>query len=115
MIARQDDGSLFAFHNVCRHRGSRIVSEGGHCEARRLTCPFHGFTYDLEGNVIDVPERDTFDPAHLEELIEQPLYYGDGPVPPGMIRATRSQCKQRGFGGVAAREEDTGGATACNE
>ena len=68
VIARQDDGSLFAFHNVCRHRGSRIVSEGGHCEARRLTCPFHGFTYDLEGNVVDVPERDTFDPAHLEGL-----------------------------------------------
>ena len=48
-------------------------------------------------------------PGHLEEfladftgpykrLVEQPLYYGDGPVPAGMIRATLSQCKQRGFG-----------------
>ena len=48
-------------------------------------------------------------PEHLEEfladfsggykkLVEQPLYYGDGPVPEGMIRATLSQCMQRGFG-----------------
>lgn len=49
------------------------------------------------------------DPTHLEEwladysgpykrLIEQPLYYGDGEVPHGMIRATLSQCRARGFG-----------------
>ena len=48
-------------------------------------------------------------PAHLEEFladhtgpykryIEQPLYYGDGPVPAGKIRATLSQCRSRGFG-----------------
>ena len=49
------------------------------------------------------------DPAHLEgflvdhtgpykRYIEQPLYYGDGPVPAGKIRATLSQCRSRGFG-----------------
>ena len=49
------------------------------------------------------------EPAHLEEFladnsgpykryIEQPLYYGDGPVPAGKIRATLSQCRSRGFG-----------------
>ena len=49
------------------------------------------------------------DPAHLEQfladysgpyekLIEQPLYYGDGPVPAGKFRATLSQCRSRGFG-----------------
>ena len=49
------------------------------------------------------------DPSHLEEFladnsgpykryIEQPLYYGDGPVPAGEIRATLSQCRSRGFG-----------------
>ena len=48
-------------------------------------------------------------PAHLEDFlaensgpykryIEQPLYYGDGPVPSGEIRATLSQCRSRGFG-----------------
>ena len=49
------------------------------------------------------------DPAHLEEfladfsapykkIVHQNLFYGDGAVPPGMIRATLSQCMQRGFG-----------------
>ena len=49
------------------------------------------------------------EPAHLEEFladnsgpyrryIEQPLFYGDGPVPAGKIRATLSQCRSRGFG-----------------
>ncbi len=68
VIARQGDADLKAFHNVCRHRGSRIVSESGHCETGRLTCPFHGFTYDLSGQLVSVPERSSFDPAHLEGL-----------------------------------------------
>ena len=49
------------------------------------------------------------EPADLEEFladnsgpyrkyIEQPLFYGDGPVPAGKIRATLSQCRSRGFG-----------------
>ena len=33
-----------------------------------------------------------------KKLIDQPLFYGDGPVPPGKIRATLSQCMQRGYG-----------------
>ena len=36
--------------------------------------------------------------APYKKLVEQPLYYGDGPVPEGKIRATLSQSKQRGFG-----------------
>ena len=41
VIARQLDGRLAAFHNVCRHRGARIVRESGHCESGQLGCPFH--------------------------------------------------------------------------
>ena len=73
VIARQPEGSLTAFHNVCRHRGARIVREGGHCESGRLICPFHSFVYDLEGRVTSVPERETFDPVHLEGLRAAPL------------------------------------------
>jgi phenylpropionate dioxygenase-like ring-hydroxylating dioxygenase large terminal subunit len=68
VVARGRDGSLAAFHNVCRHRGARIVSEGGHCESGQLTCPFHGFAYDLAGKVVGVPERESFDPEHLDGL-----------------------------------------------
>lgn len=73
VIARQADGGLAGFHNVCRHRGARIVSESGHCESGRLVCPFHAFAYDLEGRVVHVPERETFDPARLEGLRAPPV------------------------------------------
>ena len=36
LIVRQTDGGLAAFHNVCRHRGSRIVSKSGHCDTQSL-------------------------------------------------------------------------------
>ena len=68
VIARQESGALAAFHNVCRHRGARIVSESGHCETGHLRCPFHGFSYDLSGRLVGVPERETFDKAKLDGL-----------------------------------------------
>ena len=67
VVVRGSDGEVRAFHNVCRHRGSRIVSgEGG--GARRLTCPYHAWTYGLDGRLIGVPHREDYpglDPAAL--------------------------------------------------
>lgn len=51
IILRDKDDRIKAFHNVCRHRGSRICSTGdGH--ASRLTCPYHSWTYGLDGRLI---------------------------------------------------------------
>ena len=51
LIVRDRDGEVRAFHNVCRHRGSRIctASKG---KVANLTCPYHQWTYDLKGNLI---------------------------------------------------------------
>ncbi|MRI33169.1 Rieske (2Fe-2S) protein [Endozoicomonas sp. OPT23] len=51
LLVRDGDGSVEAFHNVCRHRGSRI------CNSRKgkvanLVCPYHQWTYDLKGNLL---------------------------------------------------------------
>jgi choline monooxygenase len=73
LIVCQEDGSLAAFHNVCRHRGSRLASESGHCEGGRFTCPFHGFVYDSTGDLVAVPERETFDAAALKGLRAAPV------------------------------------------
>jgi len=73
LVVRQPDGSLAAFHNVCRHRGARLVKESGHCEEGRFTCPFHAFVYDAKGAVVAVPERASFDAAHLEGLRAAPV------------------------------------------
>jgi choline monooxygenase len=68
VITRLDDGSVRAWHNVCQHRGARLVDGTGHCGRGRFTCPWHGFVYDLEGVVSSVPLRDTFDADVLRGL-----------------------------------------------
>lgn len=51
LIVRGEDGVVRAFHNLCRHRGSRVTAERqGHCE-RSFVCPFHGWVYNLDGTL----------------------------------------------------------------
>ena len=68
VITRQPDGSLAAFHNVCRHRGVAFVTEWQGCGARRFSCPYHGWVYDTTGKLVGVPERQDFAPEHLDGL-----------------------------------------------
>jgi glycine betaine catabolism A len=51
-ILRLDDGSIAAFHNTCRHRGSRILQQDTGVAGATLMCPYHRWTYDLSGRVI---------------------------------------------------------------
>jgi phenylpropionate dioxygenase-like ring-hydroxylating dioxygenase large terminal subunit len=50
IIVRNKDDEINALLNVCRHRGSRICIESKGC-SKRLTCRYHGWTYDLEGQL----------------------------------------------------------------
>lgn len=56
IVVRGSDGQARAFHNICRHRGSRLLGGGGGC-AKRIVCPYHAWTYDLGGRLTGVPER----------------------------------------------------------
>ncbi|MFO1090245.1 MAG: aromatic ring-hydroxylating dioxygenase subunit alpha [Hyphomicrobiales bacterium] len=57
LIVRGHDGEVRAFHNVCRHRGSRVVAtERGRCKAA-LVCPFHGWSFNLDGTLRAVPQK----------------------------------------------------------
>jgi glycine betaine catabolism A len=51
VIVRDRDGSIQAFHNSCRHRGSRICPTE-HGNAARLVCPYHQWTYQLDGRLM---------------------------------------------------------------
>lgn len=68
VLARLNDGSVAAWHNVCQHRGARLLKRSGHCPANRLACPWHGLQYDLTGEVKLVPLRKAFDEARLDGL-----------------------------------------------
>jgi phenylpropionate dioxygenase-like ring-hydroxylating dioxygenase large terminal subunit len=60
IVIRGADGAARAFGNVCRHRGSRLVDGTGGC-AKRLTCPYHGWTYAADGRLIGVPRKSDYD------------------------------------------------------
>ena len=51
LIVRGRDGEIRAFHNSCRHRGSLVCPPGNGTTAR-LTCPYHRWTYDLNGRLL---------------------------------------------------------------
>ena len=51
------DRRLRAFHNICRHRGTQLLRAAGKTQ-KAITCPYHDWTYDLEGALISVPEKE---------------------------------------------------------
>ena len=59
IVMRGADGELRAFQNACRHRGARLLDGSGHCE-RQITCPYHAWTYGLQGELARVPSARSF-------------------------------------------------------
>lgn len=60
LIVRGDDGVVRAFHNLCRHRGSRVVAhEQGRC-ANAIVCPFHGWVYNFDGTLRGPARPDSY-------------------------------------------------------
>jgi Rieske 2Fe-2S family protein len=58
IITRDDDGKPRAFYNVCRHRGTRICAVAEGKFAGRIQCPYHGWTYGLDGSLLGAPHMD---------------------------------------------------------
>jgi choline monooxygenase len=78
LVVRDETGALRAYLNVCRHRGSRLLSGSGQCKAA-IRCRYHGWTYKMDGSLIGVPEGLAFGekldkkslglmPARVEEM-----------------------------------------------
>ncbi len=51
VVVRGQDGAIHAFHNVCRHRGSRLCTRGSG-KVAKLVCPYHQWTYELDGRLL---------------------------------------------------------------
>jgi phenylpropionate dioxygenase-like ring-hydroxylating dioxygenase large terminal subunit len=65
IITRDLAGTVHASFNACRHRGSELVPEG-YGELKRLTCPYHAWSYDLAGCLVGVYGEKTFGPLDRE-------------------------------------------------
>ncbi|MFP5456770.1 MAG: aromatic ring-hydroxylating oxygenase subunit alpha, partial [Alphaproteobacteria bacterium] len=63
LIVRQEDGEVRAFHNVCLHRGRKLATDSGMAE--KFVCPFHGFAWNTDGSLRDIPCR--WDFGHLSD------------------------------------------------
>ncbi|HEX9805745.1 MAG TPA: aromatic ring-hydroxylating dioxygenase subunit alpha [Alteraurantiacibacter sp.] len=59
IVVRGKDSELRAFTNVCRHRGSRLLDGASGC-AKKLVCPYHAWTYDLDGSLAGVPDSASY-------------------------------------------------------
>ena len=55
VLVRQDDGAVRAFVNACRHRGATIFGAESGDGLRRITCPYHSWTYGLDGGLRSFP------------------------------------------------------------
>ncbi|WP_116366460.1 aromatic ring-hydroxylating oxygenase subunit alpha [Parahaliea mediterranea] len=63
---RDKAGAIATFLNVCRHRGMRLLQNEGQASVRSLVCPYHQWTYGLDGQLRNIPRAESFcdiDPA----------------------------------------------------
>lgn len=77
---RGNDGVVRAFHNVCRHRASRLLDGPRGTCTRRVICPYHAWSYDFEGKLASVGGRGAFPNLDIsrESLapVEMEIYAG---------------------------------------
>jgi Rieske 2Fe-2S family protein len=55
IVVRDGAGTVRAFHNVCRHRGTRLCRESAGAFSKSIQCPYHAWTYGLDGQLIGAP------------------------------------------------------------
>ncbi|HMQ57264.1 MAG TPA: aromatic ring-hydroxylating dioxygenase subunit alpha [Rhizobiaceae bacterium] len=73
LVVRGRDGEVRAFHNICRHRGARVVAnDRGHCK-NAIVCPFHGWVYDFDGSLRGAARPKTFGELDKDEFGLKPM------------------------------------------
>jgi Rieske 2Fe-2S family protein len=58
IVVRDKRGEIHGFHNVCRHRGSRLIENRNGQLSTAIQCPYHAWTYALDGRLIGAPHMD---------------------------------------------------------
>lgn len=61
LVSRTRDGTIKAFLNACQHKGSKIIEDCAVHKQGRITCPYHAWTYGIDGKLLGVPRREAFE------------------------------------------------------
>nr|AMK59207.1 Rieske (2Fe-2S) iron-sulfur domain protein [uncultured bacterium UPO45] len=79
LVINGPDGVIRAFHNICRHRGNRLVKTCGG-SAQHFFCGFHGWTYDAHGRLTYIPQEEEFGALNKDTygLLQVPLDLWEG-------------------------------------
>ena len=82
LVTRDPQGKVHSFYNLCRHRGTRLCTEATGTFSGRIQCPYHAWTYALDGRLIGVPNM-----AGVQNfnMAEYPLHYVPTTVWEGLI------------------------------
>jgi carnitine monooxygenase subunit len=80
VVMRGSDGVVRSFHNLCRHRGARVVDgDRGHCKGA-IVCPFHGWVYNLDGTLRGAARPSTFGAMDRDQFglkpVEMQVFHG---------------------------------------
>ncbi len=69
IVTRSGEGRVNVFHNTCRHRGSTLcTADKGRFPNGRIICPYHTWTYSLDGELVATPSRIDTDDFHAESF-----------------------------------------------
>jgi nitrite reductase/ring-hydroxylating ferredoxin subunit len=74
LVVRESPESIRAYHNACRHRGTRLAAGRGRVGS--IICPFHGWRWNLDGSIRLVLDREEFVPRSDDDLGLEPVRVG---------------------------------------
>ena len=72
VVARDRDGAINAFYNLCAHRGVEVIEGDGN--AKQFKCPYHAWTYDLTGKLLGASYMDEIDKFDLDNCRMQSIH-----------------------------------------
>ncbi len=71
VVTRNTKGELRAFYNVCKHRGHELLFGEG--STKRITCPYHAWTYDLDGALVVAPRSEHIENFETRDICLDPV------------------------------------------
>jgi nitrite reductase/ring-hydroxylating ferredoxin subunit len=82
LLTRNAKGEPKVFLNVCRHKGSKLVERTDVFKGGRVSCPYHGWTFGVDGRLVGVPRQEAFPTLRKEDhgLVELPSREAGGVI-----------------------------------